>query len=140
MTKSEAICQEIVLRLKTLTLVPAASVYEDRPRDLSKEQVPAINVFFPKEDLIENLDELKKWRLLCHIVIAVRDDDAPRALVQAIRQEAHDALIAGENLGGLCSLVSGTGWDWNRYDADEDGGELTVPYEISFHTLNVSLN
>jgi hypothetical protein len=120
--------------------VPAASVYEDPPRRLPKEQAPAIGLFFGKEEKTRNTDEMKERRMFFRFVIYVRPDTNARVAADLIHEEAHNVLMAdGESLGKRCSLIEDQGWEWALYDADTDAGELSANYECKYHTFGTSL-
>lgn len=107
------------------------SVFRERDAPISRDMVPGI-VVFPNDET----DQLKgssinESILAIDFSIYTRGDPADQ-LADPIALSVHSILMASAAIGALVHQVRKNGSKWERHEADQTAGVLTMTYQFRY--------
>jgi hypothetical protein len=131
----EKIMQALITTLSPVAKDMGAKIFRSPVFAILREQTPAI-VVFPVEEVTgaQNTQTLRK--LTVRIVALAREVDGNNGEVVAdqLIVAIHAALMASNNLDGLCIKIREAGTEWDIEDADARAVAIPARYEIEYRT------
>lgn len=131
----EQLLQALILKLVPLAKDMGARIFRSPVVAVLREQTPAILVFPVEETTAaQNTQALRK--LTVRIVALAREVDGNNGEIVAdqLIVAIHAALMASNNLGGLCIKIREIGTEWDIEDADARAVAIPAKYEIDYRT------
>ena len=108
-------------------------VYRSRVEALSRDDLPAI-VIRPDTETIDNTSLGIAVRLLEIELMVHARGEIPDQAADSIVAWMHATLMADQTLGGLCGRVIERETKYEFVDADYPAVQISVKYEIKYHT------
>jgi hypothetical protein len=136
-TREEQIAQDLLARLRLLTLVPAANVYRDRPIPLDKDQAqsPAIVFSFEEVENAGDIGEPSESQVAnVFVTVHVRALPDPLAACDPIVEEVYATLLSRSQNRALQVDIWRRRVEFNVVDADTDAGEVRITFRVIYPT------
>jgi hypothetical protein len=131
----EKIMQALITTLSPVAKDMGAKIFRSPVFAILREQTPAI-VVFPVEEVTgaQNTQTLRK--LTVRVVALAREVDGTNAEIVAdqLIVAVNAALMANNNMGGLCTKIREIGTEWDIEDADARAAAIPVKYEFEYRT------
>ncbi len=131
----EQILQAVIATLSPVAKGMGVTIFRSPVVALLRDQMPAI-VVFPENEVTDGQNTLAKRQLTIRVVAMAREVDGNNAELVAdqLMVASHAALMANNNLGGLCIKIRETGTEWDIEDADARAVAIPAKYDIEYRT------
>ena len=131
----EQLLQAVITTLSPVAQQMGATLFRSPVIAILRNQTPAI-VVFPEEETCVAENGLSKRTLTLRIVPLAREVSGNDGEVVAdqLLTACHAALMASNNLGGLCLKIRELGTEWDMEDADARAVAIPAKYAIEYRT------
>lgn len=132
----EQILQRMLTILEPIATANSATLHRSPTVALTREQCPALVLFPEAETVVQKANDRLVRELTVKIVALARavPPQAPETLADQLMTQAHRALFADRNLGGLILSLQEESCDWDVEDADAIAAAIPVTYRLTYRT------
>ena len=133
----EQILQALMTQLQPVASANGAQCLRSPTTGVTREAAPALLLFPESESISERPNDRVERQLVIRLVALARasPSEAAETIADRLLVEAHRALFADSNLGGLCLSLKELDGDWDVEDADVTAAALPARYQITYRTL-----
>jgi len=132
----ERALQRMLELLAPVATAQSATLHRSPTVALSREQCPALVLFPETEVIVEKANDRLVRELTIKLVALARavPPQAPETLADQLITQAHKALFADPNLGGLILDLKETSCEWDIEDADAIAAAIPMTYRLIYRT------
>lgn len=131
----EQLLQAVITTLAPIATAMGATLFRSPVNAILRENTPAI-VVFPEEEKVASQNTVTTRTLTIRVVALAREVGANEGEIVAdqLITACHAALMADNNLGGLCLKIRELGTEWDTEDADARAVAIPARYTIEYRT------
>lgn len=133
----EQILQALMSQLRSVASANGAQCLRSPTTGITREASPALLLFPESETISERPNDRVERQLVIRLVALARasPNEPAESIADRLLVEAHRALFADSNLGGLCLGLKELDGDWDVEDADATAAAQPARYQITYRTL-----
>ena len=138
----EQIVQQVLAALAPVAVTHGANLLRSPPVCVTREQSPAL-LLFPESDAIDRRPNDRVERnLVIRLTALARgsEADTPELVADRLLVDAHAALFADANFGGLAIGLRELECEWEVEDADATLAAIPARYQITYRTLAADIS
>ena len=131
----EKILQAVITVLVPVAKTMDATLFRSPVIAILRDQTPAI-VVFPEEETAVVQNAVTTRTLIIRVVALAREvaGNDGEVVADQLSTACHAALMAANNLGGLCLKIKELGTEWEIEDADARAVAIPTKYAIEYRT------